>query len=189
MRVPFQAIHVSWAHAMPIYSDVPDLHILRTFFSNDRTVAFPVRMETCCRASVALLDCQPSLSPESPAYSDMLALACRCGLYVATPVGVFPNRQAWLNRSNTAYYPCPYSDIPYQQLVEYFMEDPLPGSAESQQKPLVPSQSQNKSKRVGSGNRNTRRPHPSQNGNNNNNNRRFRKNNQKQGKKTQAVKN
>ncbi len=185
MRVPFQAIHVSWAHALPIYSDVPDLHILRTFFSNSRTVVYPVRMETCCRASVAFLDCQSRLSPDPPLYSDTLALACRSGLYIAAPLGIFPNRQTWLNHTDTPYYPCPYSTIPYRQLVEYYIEEPyqsptttcqqIPQNQQQQSGNI--NQVQNRPKRAGGTNGGFKRPqHPGQSSS-----RRFRKNSQRNG--------
>ncbi|VDD77385.1 unnamed protein product, partial [Mesocestoides corti] len=173
MRVPFQAIHVSWAHALPIYSDVPDLHILRTFFSGDKTVAFPVRMETCCRASVALLDYQPPQSTtDQPTYSDLLALACRSGLYVAAPLGIFPDRQTWLNRTDRPYYPCPYSDIAYKQLVEYYPEESLPSNSglQSQQQSKQHKGMGQLQTRTGRGGGSYRRSH------HHSHNRRFRKN-------------
>lgn len=155
MRVPFQAIHVSWAHAFPIYCDVPDLHILRTFFASGKTVAYPARMETCCRASVVLLDCVPNTKSNEQTYTDILALACRNGLYVVSPLGLFPNRQMWVNRTNKSYYPCPDSEIVYTQLVECYNEDEIfPEQQNNQLRPLGTSQSQNTM-------HNHRRPHNS----------------------------
>ncbi|VDN15188.1 unnamed protein product [Dibothriocephalus latus] len=136
MKVPFQAIHVSWAHALPVYCDVPDLHILRTFFSSNKTYAYAVRRETCCRASVAFLEQVSDKNP--PSYIDKLALACQSGLYMVSPLGLFPSRQMWVNRTKTPYYPCPYSEIDYTQLVEYYSDESY-GALQ----PLGPSQSQN----------------------------------------------
>lgn len=140
MRTPFQAVHVSWAHALPIYSDIPDLHILRTLFNSGNTCAFAVRMETCCKASVCFLE-HVSRPPLAQGYMDTLALACRSGLYMVSPLCLFPNRQTWLNNCAQTYFPCPYSEIDYTQLVEYLPEDPAEQTIQSQ--PLAPSQSQN----------------------------------------------
>ncbi|THD28720.1 hypothetical protein D915_000417 [Fasciola hepatica] len=122
MRTPFQAIHVSWAHAFPVFSDVPDIHVLRTFFSGGRVHAFAVRMETCCRASVAFGE------PYPPPYSssgllDILLNAYNSGLYMAVPLAMYPNRQAWLNGTNIPYYPFTYSAIDYPSLVSFVDED------------------------------------------------------------------
>nr|VZI41193.1 unnamed protein product [Spirometra erinaceieuropaei] len=136
MRVPFQAIHVSWAHALPVYCDVPDLHILRTFFSSNKTYAYAVRRETCCRASVAFLEQVSDKKP--PSYIDKLALACQSGLYMVSPLGLFPSRQMWVNRTKTPYYPCPHSEIDYTQLVEYYSDESY-GAPQ----PLATGQSQN----------------------------------------------
>ncbi|CAH8547267.1 unnamed protein product [Schistosoma rodhaini] len=108
MRVPYQAIHVSWAHAFPVYSDIPDLHILRTFFNSGRVHAFAVRMETCCRASVAF---------------DILVNACNSGLFIAVPLLIYPRRQSWLNGSSIPYYPFTYSYIDYHSLVTFAVEE------------------------------------------------------------------
>lgn len=122
MRTPFQAIHVSWAHAFPVFSDVPDIHVLRTFFSSGRVHAFAVRMETCCRAAVAFGE------PYPPPYSssgllDILLNAYNSGLYMAVPLAMYPNRQAWLNGTNIPYYPFTYSAIDYPSLVSFIDED------------------------------------------------------------------
>ncbi|CAH8848382.1 unnamed protein product [Trichobilharzia szidati] len=122
MRVPFQAIHVSWAHAFPVYSDIPDLHLLRTFFNSGRVHAFAVRMETCCRASVAFGE--PYSQPySSHGFLDILANACSSGLYMAVPLLIYPRRQCWLNNSSIPYYPFTYSYIDYQSLVSFAIED------------------------------------------------------------------
>ncbi|VDQ06626.1 unnamed protein product [Trichobilharzia regenti] len=122
MRVPFQAIHVSWAHAFPVYSDIPDLHLLRTFFNSGRVHAFAVRMETCCRASVAFGE--PYSQPySSHGFLDILANACNSGLYMAVPLLIYPRRQCWLNNSSIPYYPFAYSYIDYQSLVSFAIED------------------------------------------------------------------
>lgn len=122
MHVPFQAIHVSWAHAFPVFSDIPDLHILRTFFSNDRIHAFAVRMETCCRASVAFAE--PYSQPYSASgFLDVLVAACNSGLYTATSLAIYPNRQSWLNGTGVPYYPFSYSIIDYPSLVSFIADD------------------------------------------------------------------
>lgn len=122
MRIPFQAIHVSWAHAFPVFSDIPDIHLLRTFFATGRVHAFAVRMETCCRASVALGE------PYPPPYSasgllDVLVTACNSGLYMAVPLALYPDRQSWLNGTNTPYYPFKYSAIDYAALVNFVADE------------------------------------------------------------------
>ncbi|CAH8496663.1 unnamed protein product [Schistosoma turkestanicum] len=122
MKVPFQAIHVSWAHAFPVYSDIPDLHILRTLFNSGRVHAFAVRMETCCRASVAFGE--PYSQPySSHGFLDILVNACNSGLFIAVPLLVYPKRQSWLNGSSIPYYPFTYSYIDYQSLVTFAIED------------------------------------------------------------------
>lgn len=125
MRTPFQAIHVSWAHAFPVFSDVPDIHILRTFFASGQIHASAVRMETCCRASVAFGE------PYPPPYStsgllDILVNACNSGLYMAIPLALYPNRQSWLNGTNIPYYPFTYSAIDYPALVSFIAEASSP---------------------------------------------------------------
>ncbi|XP_018650800.1 hypothetical protein Smp_097090.1 [Schistosoma mansoni] len=122
MRVPYQAIHVSWAHAFPVYSDIPDLHILRTFFNSGRVHAFAVRMETCCRASVAFGE--PYSQPySSHGFLDILVNACNSGLFIAVPLLIYPRRQSWLNGSSIPYYPFTYSYIDYQSLVTFAVEE------------------------------------------------------------------
>ncbi|VDM19348.1 unnamed protein product [Hydatigera taeniaeformis] len=123
MRVPFQAIHVSWAHALPVYTDAPVLHILRTFFERRKLSAFPVRMETCCRSSVVFLERSSISSPNAqPAYRDILFDACQNYFFQLAPVVISPSRQMWINRTDTPYYYCPYSAIPYDQFVHYLPE-------------------------------------------------------------------
>ncbi|KAK4471891.1 hypothetical protein MN116_005277 [Schistosoma mekongi] len=122
MRVPFQAIHVSWAHAFPVYSDIPDLHILRTFFNSGRVHAFAVRMETCCRASVGFGE-QYSQPYSSHGFLDILVNACNSGLFMAVPLLIYPKRQSWLNGSEIPYYPFTYSYIDYQSLVTFAVEE------------------------------------------------------------------
>ncbi|KAA3682046.1 uncharacterized protein DEA37_0008506 [Paragonimus westermani] len=134
MRVPFQAIHVSWAHAFPVFSDVPDIHVLRTFFASGRVHAFAVRMETCCRASVAFGESYP------PPYSasgllDILVTACNSGLYMAVPLALYPNRQSWLNGTNIPYYPFKYSAIDYSALVSFVTDESLSPLVDTQQVP------------------------------------------------------
>ncbi|CAH8547244.1 unnamed protein product [Schistosoma rodhaini] len=122
MRVPYQAIHVSWAHAFPVYSDIPDLHILRTFFNSGRVHAFAVRMETCCRASVAFGE--PYSQPySSHGFLDILVNACNSGLFIAVPLLIYPRRQSWLNGSSIPYYPFTYSYIDYHSLVTFAVEE------------------------------------------------------------------
>lgn len=125
MRIPFQAIHVSWAHAFPVFSDIPDIHVLRTFFSSNRVHAFAVRMETCCRAAVTFSE------PYSYPYSshgllDTLVSACNSGLFMAVPIAIYPNRQSWLNGTNLPYYPFSYSMIDYPSLVSFIPDEPYP---------------------------------------------------------------
>ncbi|VDK42662.1 unnamed protein product [Taenia asiatica] len=123
MRVAFQAIHISWAHALPVFSDVPVVHLLRTLFADRKLLAFPVRMETCCRSSVVFLDRSPTLSTNGqPVYRDLLYDAYRNYLFHIMPVFISPSRQMWINRTDTPYYVCPYSSIPYDQLVHYLPE-------------------------------------------------------------------
>lgn len=120
MRIPFQAVHVSWAHAMPCFLDTPDLHILRTFFENKQVSVFPVRMETCCRSSVVFLEKVPSLpSCEQPIYSDILASAAQFSIFYIAPLILNPIRQSWLNKSDTPYYHCPYTSVVYEEFVRY----------------------------------------------------------------------
>ncbi|CAH8563004.1 unnamed protein product [Heterobilharzia americana] len=122
MRVPFQAIHVSWAHAFPVYSDIPDVHLLRTFFNSGRVHAFAVRKETCCRASVAFSE--PYSQPySSHGFLDILVSACNSGLYMAVPLLIYPKRQSWLNGSAIPYYPFTYSYIDYRSLVTFAIEE------------------------------------------------------------------
>lgn len=123
MRVSFQAIHVSWAHAFPIFSDVPVLHVLRTLFGDGNLLVFPVRMETCCRSSVVFLDrCSTPSANAQLAYRDLLCDAYQNCLFHIVPVVISPSRQMWINRTDTPYYVCPYSIIPYDQFVHYFPE-------------------------------------------------------------------
>ncbi|EUB62532.1 hypothetical protein ECG_04597 [Echinococcus granulosus] len=120
MRVPFQAIHVSWAHAFPIFEDVPALHILRTLFGDKKVSVFPVRMETCCRSSVVFLERLPPPSADAqPVYCDVLHTAYQYHLFNIVPVVISPSRQMWVNRTDTPYYVCPYSTISYDQCVHY----------------------------------------------------------------------
>ncbi|CAH8482214.1 unnamed protein product [Dicrocoelium dendriticum] len=129
MRTPFQAIHVSWAHAFPIFSDVPDIHVLRTFFTGGRVHAFAVRMETCCRASVAFGEPYPPPYSAS-GMSDYLVTACNSGLYMAAPLALYHSRQSWLNGTGISYYPFSYSAIDYPALVSFVHEE----------RPFVPPQ-------------------------------------------------
>ncbi|KAL5110839.1 hypothetical protein TcWFU_008736 [Taenia crassiceps] len=123
MRVSFQAVHVSWAHAFPVFSDVPVLHILRTFFGEGNLFVFPVRMETCCRPSVVFLDRSSAPSTNAqPAYRDLLCDAYQTCFFHIVPVVISPSRQMWINRTDTPYYVCPYSIIPYDQFVHYLPE-------------------------------------------------------------------
>ncbi|TNN17186.1 hypothetical protein EWB00_011310 [Schistosoma japonicum] len=122
MQVPFQAIHVSWAHAFPVYSDIPDLHILRTFFNSGRVHAFAVRMETCCRASVGFGE-QYSQPYSSHGFLDILFSACNSGLFMAVPLLIYPKRQSWLNGKEIPYYPFTNSYIDYQSLVTFVVEE------------------------------------------------------------------
>ncbi|CAL8087405.1 unnamed protein product [Calicophoron daubneyi] len=122
MRTSFQAIHVSWAHAFPVFSDIPDIHVLRTYFSSGQTQAFAVRMETCCRASVAFGEPYPQ--PYSTnGLLDTLVSACNSGLYMAIPVALYPSRQCWLNGTNIPYYPFTYSAIDYSALVSFIPDE------------------------------------------------------------------
>ena len=177
---------------MPCFLDTPDLHILRTFFENKQISVFPVRMETCCRSSVIFLERVPSLpSCEHPMYSDILATAAQFSIYYIAPLVLNPARQAWLNKSDTPYYHCPYTSVVYEEFVRYesgqgAMEptDEMPQEEEQQsprhrhpQQPVQqrgrgggPSthQAQNRSRRFGNGGQSAgggfRRPQNNRNG-------------------------
>lgn len=129
MQIPFQAIHVSWAHAFPVFSDIPDIHVLRTFFSSGRVHAFGVRMETCCRAAVAFSEPYPH-PYSSQGLLDTLVSACNSGLYMAIPTAIYPNRQTWLNGSNIPYYPFTYSVIDYPSLVSFIPDGSYPAQGD-----------------------------------------------------------
>ncbi|KAL3313194.1 hypothetical protein Ciccas_008205 [Cichlidogyrus casuarinus] len=158
MRLPFQAIHVSWAHALPLFNDMPEMHLLRTFFSSGQIHATSVRMETCCRASVVFTDLMvvskqtpqnmvptgpfptnlsqdpqefPPLGDAQLKMVDVLAICCRTGLYTVAPLVIYPSRQCWLNQSETPYFTYDGGDIDYQSYVSYIMEDGITNSSVS----------------------------------------------------------
>lgn len=118
MSVLFQAIHVSWAHAFPVFSDIPDLHLLRTFFNSKSICAFAVRMETCCRSAVCFGE-----PYSSNGILDTLVTACNSGLFNVIPLVLYSKRQCWLNDTDVPYYPFTYSAIDYQSLVSFVIED------------------------------------------------------------------
>ncbi|VDO08345.1 unnamed protein product [Rodentolepis nana] len=123
MQVPFQAVSVMWAHAQSPFVDISDDNFLMRYFNNDSLYVFPVRNETCCRSDGIFFNrIEDPKQGSQYVYQDILVQAVNEGYCRFAGKIVNLDQQFELNRSEKAYYFCPYSSV-YEGLVFYRMSN------------------------------------------------------------------
>nr|CDS29473.1 hypothetical protein HmN_000234000 [Hymenolepis microstoma] len=143
MKVPFQAVSVTWAHARSSFVEVSDAKFLTRYFKAPEMYIFPVRNETCRRPAVVFFEKQ------GRRYQDILDKANRNGECAFSEEVIKLDDQFELNRTTTAYYYCSY--VPkYQSLVSFLKPNGMLVKASDEPKPQpsqeLSSQQQNQSK-------------------------------------------
>ncbi|KAM3185395.1 hypothetical protein ACTXT7_006441 [Hymenolepis weldensis] len=119
MKIPFQAVSVTWAHALSPFVEVSDNNFLKRYFEDSHLYIFPVRNETCYRSEVIFLN-KIGESNDDPQYQDVLDQARNDGQCEFSEEIIKLDEQFELNKTQIAYYYCPYTPE-YQNLVSFEM--------------------------------------------------------------------